>query len=73
MYDWSDWLSAHWYQIGVLIGLAILVVNTSRISFHLFVAADRLDTMQGDISSLESTVEKWELGWRVTDERNRVI
>ena len=67
MSDWSDWLNQHWYEVSVLIGLALLVVNTSRAAAYLAGVLGRLDSIERDISGLHSIVNKWELAWRVSD------
>jgi hypothetical protein len=70
MDSWDDWLRTHWYQVGVLILLAIIAFQASRAAGYLAIVLHRLRTIEDDISGVRSTVDKWELSWRVdTDKR----
>jgi hypothetical protein len=72
MNNWSDWLNQHWYQIGVLIGLALIVMHTARTAYHAAVASSHLSSIKNDLSHLWSEVEKWHLSWRVSDDQREM-
>ena len=59
----GDWLYDHWYQVSVLVALALIAINTARSAAYAAGPAYFLRDLKRDIEELKSEVGQWHGDW----------